>query len=327
MKSIVTGGGGFLGSYIVRALVEQGKEVVSLSRGKYSELEHPSVTQVQADLKDLESLKRAFKGASEVFHVAAKVGIWGKWKDFYQTNVVGTENVLKACKANRISKLIFTSSPSVVFGGSDQKGVDESSPYPQSFLSPYPHSKSLAEKLVLSENGKDGLFTVALRPHLIWGKGDRFLIPRVIEQAKNKKLLRVGDGKNLVDITHVRDAAQAHVDAAEKLTPHSEIAGKSYFLSQGSPLLLWNFIDKVLERAELPALRKSISFQTAYCLGASLESAYRLFASNKEPRMTRFLALQLAKDHYFDITAARRDLNYISKVSIEEGLDEMFLPN
>jgi nucleoside-diphosphate-sugar epimerase len=313
-----------LGRYIVEALLARGDTVVTISRSTYAELQRPGVTQVVCDLRHRASVEEAFRGADQVFHVGARVGVWGPWREYFEVNVLGTENVLRACRIHGVRRLIYTSTPSVVFDGSDHRGVDESTPYSRRWLSPYPHSKMLAEEKVLAANGKDGLLTVALRPHLIWGKGDRYLIPRVISQARGGKLLRVGDGKNQVDIVHVRNAAEAHLRAADSLASDRRSAGKAYFLSQGRPVVLWDFIDEILRREGLPALTKSISFATAYRLGASLEWGYRFLAPHREPRMTRFLAHTLAKDHYYDIRAAERDFGYQPLVSTAAGLDELF---
>lgn len=323
MKVIVTGGGGFLGSHIIGELLRQNKEVTSISRKPYPELDS-RVIQISCDLGDKEKLVKSITGAQEVYHAAARVGIWGPWKDFYDTNVVGTQNVIEACVKAGCTRLIYTSSPSVVFDGHDHLGVDESYPYVEKRISHYGYSKRLAEEKILSANGKNQLFTVALRPHLIWGKGDRFLLPRVIEQARSGKLRRVGNGKNRVDITHVKDAARAHVLAAERLGGISPCAGKAYFLNQGEPVLLWDFIDEVLRRNQIPSLKKSINFPLAYQLGASLELAYGLFGAKKEPPMTRFLAQTLARNHFYSMDSAKRDFGYAPQVSMTAGLDELY---
>lgn len=323
MRAVVTGAGGFLGRYVVDELLARGDDVVALGRGYYPHLP-TAARQIQADVRDLAALRRAFQGADAVFHIAARVGVWGPWREFYETNVVGTRNVIAACRARGVRRLVYTSSPSVIFDGSDQRNVDESHPYPDEWLSPYPHSKKLAEEEILAAHGPV-LGVVSLRPHLVWGRGDTSLIPRLIERARAGKLVQVGDGKNLVDVIHVRNAARAHVLAADALgEPRAACGGRAYFLSQGEPVELWRFIAEILERAKLPPVRKRISFATAYNLGRVLEKTHRLLAPNREPRMTRFLAHQLAKDHYYDIGAARRDLGYEPRVGTQAGLDELF---
>jgi nucleoside-diphosphate-sugar epimerase len=263
------------------------------------------------------------KGHEVCFHVAGKVGVWGKEKDFYNINVVGTQNIINACKKNGIKHLIYTSSPSVVFGKSALSGVDESWPYPTEYCAHYPKTKAQAEKRALDSNG-DELKVVALRPHLIFGPGDTNLIPRVVEGAKSGRVKIVGDGQNLVDITYVENASQAHILAFQKLLSEPEVvAGKAYFIGQG-PIKIWDFINDVLDLYQVPRLKKQISFKTAYRIGSLLETTYSLFGmTKKEPPMTRFVAMQLAKDHYFDHTNAERDLGWKPKYSIEDGLKKL----
>jgi 2-alkyl-3-oxoalkanoate reductase len=319
MKALVTGGGGFLGAAIVRMLRQRGHEVRSFSRQHYPHLAELQVEQHQGDLANAGAVVKAVAGCDIVYHVAAKAGVWGRYRDFFNANVVGTERVLHACRAAGVGKLVFTSSPSVVYHRGDLEGVDESCPYPRRFEAFYPETKAIAEKMVLTANGPD-LATVALRPHLIWGPGDPHLIPRLLERARRGKLRRIGRGANKVDIIFVDNAAHAHVLVGDRLGPGSAVTGKAYFLSQGEPVLLWDFINRVLESANLPPVQKSISFSLAWTAGTVCEAIYRSLRLRGEPPMTRFVARQLATSHWFDISAARRDLGYEPLVSTEEGL-------
>ncbi len=319
MRALVTGGGGFLGGAIVRRLVDRGDSVRSLARGDYPELRALGVETIRGDVADLGTVARAVAGCDVVFHVAAKAGIWGPRAEFHRANVEGTRAVLDACRSRGVAKLVYTSSPSVVHGGGDQEGVDESAPYPARFDSPYPETKAEAERMVLGADG-DGLSTVALRPHLIWGPGDNHLVPRIIARAKAGRLRRVGDRPNRVDSTYIDDAAEAHLLAADRLGPGSVVAGRAFFISQGEPWPLWDLVNGILNAAHLPPVTRSVSPAVARLAGAVLEAAHRALRLSGEPIMTRFLAHQLSTAHWFDISAARRDLGYRPSVSIEEGL-------
>ncbi|PQO30534.1 NAD-dependent epimerase/dehydratase family protein [Bremerella cremea] len=322
MSMLVTGGGGFLGRYIVEQLLELGEEVRVLSRQRYPELEQLGVECFQGDLRDKEAVEKAVRGCEVVFHVAAIAGIWGRWPDYYGINVEGTQNIIAACEAWNVERLVYCSSPSVTFDGTDQKGVNESAPYPEMWLAHYPHSKALAEQMVLAANRPGSLLTCALRPHLIWGPRDQHLIPRLIQRAKTGKLRIVGDGKNLVDMVYVENAASAHIQAAGALLiAPDQVGGKAYFITQGAPVRLWDWINDILALEGLPPVRKRVSANVAYYAGAMMETAYKMVGRMKEePRMTRFLARQLATHHYFDISSARHDLQYAPKVSTEEGM-------
>jgi nucleoside-diphosphate-sugar epimerase len=210
----------------------------------------------------------------------------------------------------------------VVFDGRDEAGIDELAPYPKKYLAHYPHTKAIAEQQVLAANGPT-LSTVSLRPHLIWGPGDNHLFPRLIQRAQQGRLRRVGTGKNVVDTTYVDNAADAHLLAANKLSPDAPMAGKAYFISNGEPVPLWNLIDRMLACGGMPPVKKHISAAAAYWIGSILETAYSVTGSREEPPMTRFVARQLATDHWFRLDAARRDLGYVPQITNDEGLKRL----
>jgi nucleoside-diphosphate-sugar epimerase len=319
MNALVTGGGGFLGSAIVRMLRERGDEVSVLGRGTYPHIAAYIKRAFQADIRLAAGVQRSCEGMHVVFHVAALAGIWGKRCDFWSINVDGTRNVIEACRANGVPRLVYTSSPSVVFGRDDLCGVDESTPYPPRYVAAYPETKAAAEQMILAANSAS-LATVALRPHLIFGPGDPHLIPRVIARARAGRLRQVGDGRNLVDVTYIDNAARAHLQAADALGQGSRCAGKAYFISQGKPVELWPWLNDLLEGVGAPVVTRAVSFDNAYRVGAAFELMYRILGLTREPPMTRFLASQLAKSHYFNITAARRDFGYDPVVSTGEGV-------
>lgn len=319
MKALVTGGGGFLGKAVVRLLLERGWQVRSFSRSCYPELSGLGVEQCFGDIADADSVDNAVKGCDIVFHVAAKAGIWGPYRDFHAANVRGTQNIIDSCRRHGVGRLVYTSSPSVVFDGRDMEGVDEAVPYPDHYEAHYPATKAAAERLVLDANGP-ALATVSLRPHLIWGPEDNHLVPRIIDRAKGGRLRRIGSRPCLVDSVYVDNAAMAHILAAERLGPGSPVAGKAYFISNGDPIPLWDMVNRILAAGGIPPVRRTISPTLAYLLGSILESAFRLLRLPGEPPMTRFVARELSTAHWFDIGAARRDFGYSPEVSIEEGL-------
>jgi len=314
---LITGGGGFLGKAIARRLVMEGKRVRSLSRRRYPALDRLQVEQIQADIADAQAVEDACKGVDVVFHTAAKAGVWGAEDDFFRTNVIGTRNVVSGCLKHRVPVLVHTSSPSVVFDGRDMEGVDETVPYPERYHAAYPRTKAMAEREVLHAVQK-GLSAVILRPHLIWGPEDNHLVPRILERAE--KLAVIGSGRNRVDVLYIDNAVQAHVLAAEKLQEHPFLSGRIYFISQGEPINLWEMINRILEAGGKQPLKRSIPTSAAYAVAACMEAGYRLFGVEREPRLTRFVVRELATSHWFDISAARRDLGYVPEVSIDEGL-------
>lgn len=322
MRVLVTGGGGFLGGAIVRRLRARGDTVRSISRGEHTWLAELGVEHTRADITDADAVKKSAEGCDIVFHVAAKAGIWGDPKDYEDANVAGTENVLAACREHGITKLVYTSSPSVTFNGEDQDGVDESAPYPTRWLADYPRTKAQAEKQILQVNSAN-LATVSLRPHLIWGPNDNHLVPRIIARAKAGQLRLVGKEDKLVDSVYIDNAADAHLLAADSLAPDAAHAGKAYFISNGEPMSMADLINGILAAAHLPPVTRRVPAGVAYAAGAIMELAYTMLGKRDEPRMTRFLARQLSTAHWFRIEAAERDFGYEPKVPIKEGLKRL----
>jgi len=322
MKALVTGGGGFLGGAIVRHLLDRGDRVRSFSRGDYPKLRASGIETLKGDLADKNAVMKAVEGCDTVFHVAAKPGIWGKYREYHATNVTGTENIINASRETGVSKLVYTSSPSVVYGGDSMEGVNESIPYPKSHPTHYLTTKARAEGMVLSTNNKT-LATVALRPHLIWGPGDPNFLPRLMERRKSGRLAKLGKQPHLVDCIYIDNAADAHIAAADRLYPNSPISGKPYFISQGDPIDIGELMDGILGAAGLDPIDRVINEKLAYGAGWVLELIYGILRLKGEPPMTRFLAKQLSTDHWFDMSAAKSELGYTPAISIAEGLKRL----
>ncbi len=320
---LVTGGGGFLGGAICKALKDDGHNVYALGRGVYPELESQGITIVRHNLErpiplDLTNVR--FDG---VFHVAAKVEMWGDYQSFYNTNVVGTEHIINYCRELKIPNLVYTSSPSVIADDSDASGIDESHSYPERHLAPYPATKSIAERKVLKANSET-LRTVALRPHLIWGPGDRHFVPTILKRAAAGRLIRVGSGKNMVDISYIEDCVKAHLLAMDALSNNPASRGRAYFISQGEPVNLWSWINKVLELNNLKPIQRTIPAALAKMVGRVCEIGVSLLPGHREPFLTKFLACQMSRDHYFDISAAKKELGYEPQYSVSEALVKTF---
>ncbi|MCU8106148.1 NAD-dependent epimerase/dehydratase family protein [Shewanella sp. SM101] len=343
--AFVTGAGGFLGKTICLRLLAAGIKVTGFARGHYPELEALGVVMLQGDLVNKALLQQAMQGCDIVFHVASKAGVWGDRDSYFCPNVKGAANVIAACKALKIDKLVYTSTPSVTFAGQDESGIDESTPYATRFLNHYAHSKAIAEKMMLDANqvgdmplenpsvtqvssqvttqatAPYALKTVALRPHLIWGPGDPHLVPRVLSRGRLGKLKLVGREDKLVDTIYIDNAAYAHVLAALELCQAKpKCQGKAYFLSNDEPITMAEMINLILACDALPPVTKRVPQSVAYVAGAVLETVYFLLKKQEEPMMTRFVARQLSCSHYFDISAAKRDLGYRALVSINQGM-------
>ncbi|MFI5355766.1 MAG: NAD-dependent epimerase/dehydratase family protein [Opitutales bacterium] len=324
MSTLVTGGTGFLGRHLVERLLAEGRPVTVLARHSAPDLEARGVRVIRASLEDAPAVAAACAGVSTVFHVAARVGVWGRYDDFLRTNVIGTEALLAGCRRHGVSRLVYTSTPSVVYTGGDLAGVDESLPLTKDCPSPYPLTKAIAEAAVLAANCPE-LRTVALRPHLIWGPGDPHLVPRVLARARRGRLRIVGSGQNRVDLVHVANAVDAHFLAETALLKPAvagrepAAAGRAYFITNDEPVILWDWINGLLTALGRRPVTKHLSLEAASRIGAYCEAAWRWLPLRGEPPMTRFVAKELATDHWFNIAAAKRDLGYAPAVSMAAG--------
>jgi len=319
--ALVTGGTGFLGRRIVDRLLAQGRQVSVLARRGAYDLEARGVRLISASLDDNEAVAEACRGVTTVFHTAAKVGVWGAYEDFFRSNVLGTRAILAGCQRHGVRRLVYTSTPSVVYNGTDLAGADESLPLTTDCPSAYPLTKAIAEREVLQASD-DRLLCTALRPHLIWGPGDPHLVPRVLERARAGRLRIVGSGRNKVDMVHVENAADAQL-LAETALEDGVAAGRAYFITNGEPVVLWDWINGLLTALGEKPVERRLPLPLASGVGALCELAWRGLRLHGEPPMTRFVASELAKDHWFDLSAARRDLRYEPRIRMAEGTAQL----
>ena len=315
MNILVTGATGFLGSHLTTALLTQGHQLTLL--GRDFTMMQPQLaagaTALRADLRNRSTVMAACAHQDLVYHVGALSTAWGKWADFYQTNVAGTRAVVDGCLHHGVGRLVYVSSPSVIFDGHDHHEIDERCPYPQRFSSAYAATKKLGEDLVNAAYRK-GLPTVILRPKAIFGPGDRALLPRLIERARQKRLPQLGNGQNLVDLTYVDNVVHALLLAAKA----DAAVGKTYFITNGEHCPLWPTIRAVLRKLQLPTALRRIPIGLALLIARLLElNAQR---TGREPLLTRYTVGILARTQTYNISAAQRDLGYEPLVSVAEGL-------
>ena len=312
MRALVTGGGGFLGGAIARKLKERGDDVRVFGRGSYPELEASGIDCAQGDLADAAAVSDACEDREIVFHAGSKVGLWGGHEDYFASNVTGTRNVLKACLEHGIGRLIYTSAASVVFDGRDVEGWDERAPYAAKFDSHYSRTKAQAEEMILAAN-HDRLATVALRPHFVWGPGDRSVLPT----------FRIGRHNKRSDSIFIDDAVDAHLLAAVQLSPLAAIAGNAYFISSGDPRPFWEIVNRLLAAAGLPPVEKSAPLSLATAAAKACEVSWRTLGLSSDPPLTRVLVGRLTSAHWFDVSAAKRDLGWRPRVKIEDGMERL----
>lgn len=322
MKVLVTGGGGFMGMALIKRLIADGHKVTSFSRREYPLHWALGISSIQADIRDPEAIEKACKNKDVVFHLAAKVGIWGKYEDYESTNVTGTFNVIKACRKQGVGRIVFTSSSSVVFDGSDLDGIDESYPYPEHYRSHYAATKALAERSIIEANSEK-LKTISLRPHLVWGPYDAHLIPGILKRAGSGKLRRIGDQEHFIDTTYIDNMVDALILASGALETNPEAAGKVLFITNGEPARVWDFVNSIIQIAGHPPIQKKIPEKIALLAAGISEWFHRLFNIKSEPFMTRYAIKELCTNHWFDISNAREIIGYNPGVSYADGFKHL----
>ncbi|MFB8180459.1 NAD-dependent epimerase/dehydratase family protein [Streptomyces sp. NPDC055966] len=322
MKVLVTGASGFLGREICRQLTARGIATSSLCRRPSTPLEHLGVQQHLGDLTDAGAVSSAVAGCDAVIHNAALAGVSGPPAPYWAINVGGTRHVIEQCRAHQVRTLVYTSTASVVFRPGGLEGVAEDLPYPRRHLAAYPAAKARAEALVLAAHSPE-LATVSLRPHIIWGPGDPHFAPALARAVLARRLLMPGHGGNLVDTTHLRTAAHAHLLALDRLQQSPAAGGRAYFIGQDDPRPLREIVHHFLAAAGIDARWCAVPPRLATAAAAVSDTWLRVIRSPRTHALSRFLVTELLQPQHFDLTAARRELGFDPPIGFETGLAEL----
>ena len=316
MRILVTGATGFIGQHVVTALLHQGYKVRALGRNtaRCAALSAAGADVVRADLREREAVINACADCDAVLHIGAYSAPWGQRDDFVAINVGGTASVIAGCRIQRVPRLVYVSSPSVIFTGRDHVLLTEDAPYPRHFASVYSQTKKWGEDLV-REAQADGLETVILRPKAVFGPGDTSLLPRLIAAAQASRLPQIGDGTNQVDLTYVENVVHGSL-----LALHAKKAvGGVYTITNNEHPRLWDVITYVLAQLGLPNQLRAVPLPVAQIAAGLME--LRAAVTGQEPLLTRYSVAILARTQTYDISAAQRDLEYQPSVSLAIGIE------
>lgn len=332
IRCLVTGGSGFLGQHIVRKLCGTGVYDVTIFdiRQPQDNAGLQDVRFVKGDITSADQTNEACKGIDIVFHAATAAPTGANALNnelMYRVNILGTRNVIEACVANKVGKLIYTSSASVVFDGRDLVDVDEfTTEYAKRPLDYYTSTKIEAEKLVLKANSRGGILAVcALRPSAMFGQGDTLFVPSIIDKAqKGKMKFLIGNGKNVMDFTYIENVAQAHIQASECLKLDSLLAGQAYFITNQDPKPFWGFLGDICEGLgyKKPSLKLPylLILSIVMILEYLVYPILRLFKEFNTDFTVNRITLSVC-NRSFSCEKARRHFNYIPKISMKEGLE------
>ena len=281
---------------------------------------------IRADICDPRAVADAIAGQAAIFHSASLVHTkHNRLEQVRAVNIDGTRNILRACQQSGVPRLVYVSSASVVYDGADIVDGDESLPYATHFPAPYAETKRIAEEEVLKASGQHGVLTCAIRPHVVFGPGDTRLVPAILARAREGKLkFRVGLGeKKLSDFTYVTNVVDAMLAADERLTPGSPVAGQAYFITNGEPMSFWDFVAHILpplgHRPPQLAIPRSIAYAAA-AVREAFDTYVRGGTLNAEEGLSRFAIRYITSHHYFSHAKATRDLGYVPRVRMPEGI-------
>lgn len=319
MRILVTGSSGFIGGRFARFALEQGLEVRVNGR-RPEGVEHlvkRGAEFIQGDLSDPQLAMRLCDGVDTVVHCAGAVGVWGTYEHFHQANVVVTENIIEACLKRQVRRVVHLSSPSVYFDGKAHVGINEEQ-IPKRFSDHYGRTKYLAEQQVFGAQ-EFGLEVLALRPRFVTGAGDTSIFPRLINMHRKGRLSIIGNGLNKVDFTSMQNLNDALFSCL--MAPESAL-GKVYNISNGQPVPLWDVINYVMRKLDMPPVTKHLPYGLAYSVAALNEGVCKLIPGQPEPTLFRLGMAVMAKDFSLDISRAQQYLDYDPQVSIWTALDE-----
>lgn len=314
-RVLVTGATGFLGKYLVEELINNGYEVVA--QGRKENILNNLKEQYKVNILkcSLNEIKNIDMNIDCVIHAAALSTVWGKWQDFYDSNVLGTENVIKFCLKNNVRRLIYVSSPSVYSAKFDRFNIKEEDFDKNNKLNFYIKSKILAENLI-NKIDNQKLETVIIRPRGLFGIGDTSLVPRLINANSKIGIPLFNDGKNVVDITCVENVAYSLRLAMEK----EEANGNIYNITNGDPTEFKNILDKLFTELEERANYRKMNINLMYFVASVIELFYKLFRIYKEPMITKYTIATLGYSQSLNIEKAKKDLGYNPKITLEEGI-------
>lgn len=320
MKIIITGATGFIGRNLAESLHDDGLQVLATGRSETigDELINKGIEFLPADILDRARLSSVFSSADCVIHCAARSGDWGRYKDFYRPNVLGTRNVIEACERHGINKIIFISTPSIYFTGKDRLDITESDPLPNRQSTHYARTKLISEQELLALRQR-GFRVIVFRPRAVYGPHDSTFVPRVLKMAEKKHMPLINNGRALVDITCV----QNFVDAVRNsLTAADDVYNEVYNISNGDPITIREWTAQMLTILERPFNPQNIPEPLALLIGGSMELLGHLPFGPRTPILTRFAVGYMAKSMTLSIDKARAKLGYSPRISNQQGFEQ-----
>ena len=314
LSALVTGASGFIGGRLAERLAtEEGVRVRAMFRNpkKAERLLKLPLEIVKADLLDLPSLRKAIDGCDLAFHCAALVRETGDRNEFFETNVKGTENILKASTEAGVKKFIHFSSVAV-YGLNPPDGADETTPY-QPCGNLYCDTKIASEKAVWVAHQKAGLPVVVIRPTNVYGPYSNPWTVRPIKLVNSGQMILINGDTGFCNYVYIDNL----IDATLAATKRDQSVGQVYLVTDGNAVLWKEFFGCYAQMAGKPKMR-SVPEWLGKAIALSMEVSSKL--NGKPPKITREAVRFLTRRARFKIEKAKRELGYQPRFSLEEGM-------
>ena len=326
MRTFLTGGTGFLGAHIAEACLDQGDDLRVLVEPDCdaNHLERLGAEICRGDLRDQQSLRSAVDGCELLIHAAAKVGDWGSWQDFYETNVLGARRLYEAAEDAGVQRAVHISS-TAVYGKEliQDSPIDETmGPIPAELLPKwyaYGRSKSMAESIVWDIHKRGTLKMAVIRPGWLYGPGDFKLLGRLATMLQKGTAWIIGDGSNRLMLTHVTNVVDAIMLAAK----HEAAVGETFNVSNDVCVSQREFLDRLADAVGAKYVRKKVPFRTAYAVATVLEATYRLLRIKQRPLITRQSMSLLGLSQIFATDKITDRLGWQPRVELETALEQI----
>lgn len=316
MDVLITGGNGLLGHHLVPAVQERGHvvRVLALPGEDTSWLEQRGVEVYRGDVRRSETLVVPIRGCDAVIHLAAMMGVWRPFADYYAVNVTGTENVCRAVLDEGIGRLVHISSWTV-YGMGPGKVVAEEDPL-KPLREPHVLTKAEGDRLVRRMIAEHGLPAVVVRPGTFIGPGDQLHFGRVADRLRAGKWIVIGSGDNALPLVYVSDVVDGLVLGLE----HEGAVGQVYNLSNDRPFTQREFLNAIAQEVGAAPPRLHVPYLALYA-GASVdERLVKLIRAKRKPIVTRLGVALFGTDNRHAIDKARRELGYEPRVSLREAI-------
>lgn len=314
----ITGGSGFVGRNLIPLLLEKNYTVKALARSEKSRnlLKSLGAIVIDGDLNNLNAIESGVANCVSVFHLAASVDFFASEKALTRIHIEASELLVSKAKEANVQNFVYLSAASVIINGKPIHNADETF-ISNNITDGYSKTKLKAEQLIL-KSCHDRFRTIALRPPLIWGKGDLHTLPEIVKATNNGQMMFINGGNHVFNTCHIDNICHALL-----LAEQAETSGEAYFITDDEDLIFKTFITRYVSTKTDKIPNKSISLRNARFFATMMEFFWRTFNLKNSPPLYNGLVNVLGLKITLNINKAKKDLNYLPITTVEQGLARM----